>query len=178
MRFILSLALFVAFSLGSAQAAEQYQATQAYLNSFSDFYIGMKNAPSSDPETHAKIAAKTVDPAFENYARTTWEYGKKMLKDVFGYEAADLSKQKQNAELFEAPEEGKEKPDPHAEDKTTKTALFSRQIDLGEGVADPNAKVAPEVVQKKTQSGDNIVLDGSNIPKELEFRGPQKKKKQ
>lgn len=165
----------VGFATSEARAAEQYNATQAYLNSFSDFYLQYKKSPDRSPRATAKIAEKTIDPAYDSYIRTTWEYGKALLKDKFGYEAGDVSALRNTKALFAEPDESK--PQPDDQDKSTATRVFSKQIEFdgSGGAVTPTTPIAPAA--KKHVSTDNVVLDGSNIPKELEFRGPQKKKK-
>jgi hypothetical protein len=173
---VLHSAVFAILALGAIEgrAAEQHNATQAYLNSFSDFYIQYKNSPDRSPLATAKIAEKTIDAAHTNYIRTTWEYGKALIKEKYGYEAGDVSALRNSKQLFADPDDGK--PQPDDQDKATATRVFSNQI-LFDGAGGADAPTTPLVpAGKKQVSTDNIVLDGSNIPKELEFRGPQKKK--
>jgi hypothetical protein len=160
----------------SAHSAEQFNATQAYLNSFSDFYLQYKKSPDRSPRAAAQIAEKTIDPAYDSYIRTTWEYGKALLKDQFGYEAGDVSALRNNKALFLDPNDNK--PQPDDQDKSTSSRIFSKQIVL-DGADELNQTVTPIAPAgvKKQGASDNVVLDGSNIPTELEFRGPQKKKK-
>lgn len=164
--------------VGWAQAdpqADMDAALEAKMRSYSEYYRAMKIRKKVTPEERRVLEAQIVQPSRDRYNDSVSGWFDKTLGD-FGYRRSPFSEADYNKAVDIASEpvtadDEEEDSKAGAKDKSAGARKSQAKKTPGKSAA-PSRKVAsPPSKNKKSSKRPDWVLDGSEVPQEINFGG-------